>query len=82
MVRMVRTAEMTDEEKAQPQHVAVRNAKERAKGDGPRNVVDPDMVIKSLDHLLRVWELNRQYRLRNIAGSREDRLRGLFGSGR
>jgi hypothetical protein len=55
----------------------------KRRGETPRNIVDPEMVIENLAHLLRVWELNRQYRLkaRGLGPRREDRLRGLFGGG-
>lgn len=47
-----------------------------------KSAPDAQSIIKGLDHLLRIWEMNRQYRLRGVNGSREDRLRGLFGGGR
>lgn len=61
---------------------AVKMHSQVIKEKGERqSVPDAATVIKSLGHLLQVWELNRQYRLKRIAGSRGDRLKGLFGGG-
>lgn len=47
-----------------------------------KSTPDPETIIKSLGHLLQIWEINRKARMKGNAGSRGDQLRGLFGSGR